>query len=139
MVDRCSPVSPRSVEWERARATLQRAIEAERALEFRDIETLHTVLAGEDRNPRQAYSQLGLVAPGPMETATEHDKAPRASEVSTPRHDPGTSFANLLAQSSTSLLLPDPDEDAPMLHVIDVYDAARLEGFEKVSLAARDR
>jgi biopolymer transport protein ExbD len=32
-----------------------------------------------------------------------------------------------------------PDEDAPMLHVIDVYDAARLEQFPKVNLAIRDR
>lgn len=30
-----------------------------------------------------------------------------------------------------------PDEAAPMLHVIDVYDAARMESFQKVSLAAR--
>lgn len=30
-----------------------------------------------------------------------------------------------------------PDPAAPMLHVIDVYDAARLERFEKVKLAIR--
>jgi biopolymer transport protein ExbD len=32
-----------------------------------------------------------------------------------------------------------PDENAPMLHVIDVYDAARLEKFPQVNLAIRER
>lgn len=30
-----------------------------------------------------------------------------------------------------------PDQAAPMLHVIDVYDAARLENFQQVKLAIR--
>ena len=55
-----------------ARAALARAVEAEQALKLEKIRTLHTILAGEDRNPRQSYSQLGLVAPGLLETLTEH-------------------------------------------------------------------
>ena len=55
-----------------ARAALARAVEVEQALKREEIRTLHTILAGEDRNPRQSYSQLGLVAPGLLETLTEH-------------------------------------------------------------------
>lgn len=48
-------------------------------------------------------------------------------------------LAAIARVKSDAPVIIDPEPDAPLGHVIDLYDAARLEGFQQVQFAAEER
>jgi len=60
-------------------------------------------------------------------------------EPMTTLDDVRAALAGVAAVKPDAPVILHPDQDVPLGHVIDVYDATRLEGFEKVQFAASER